>query len=48
MEEQIRRYFTTRAITELRGDTKDQIHNAFMGDDDILFQWSLLTVMVDD
>ncbi len=48
MEEQIRRYFTTRAITQLRGDTKDQIHSALMNDDDILFQWSLLTAMVDD
>ena len=34
--------------TVLRGDTKDQIHNAIMNDDDIWFQWSLLTVMADD
>ena len=48
MEEQIRRYFTTRVMTVLGEDTKHQIHDNLMNDNDVLFQWTLLTTMVED
>ena len=48
LEEDIRKFFTTRHLTKLQESTKSQIIDHLTNNGDVLFQWCLLTACIPD